>query len=82
MKLRRELSGDLENIVTMAMRKEPDRRYSSVAQLANDVERYLTACRCWHAPIRGTIAPRSSSVAHTLSVGLSAAFVAMLLGFT
>ncbi len=33
---------DLENIVQMALRKEPVRRYSSVEQFAADIERYLT----------------------------------------
>lgn len=37
----RELKGDLDNIVLMAMRKEPGRRYASVAQLAADVRAYL-----------------------------------------
>jgi eukaryotic-like serine/threonine-protein kinase len=40
-KLRRRLRGDLDNIVLMAMRKEPERRYSSVAQFANDIQRHL-----------------------------------------
>jgi len=39
--LRRTLRGDLDNIVLMAMRKEPDRRYASVNQLAEDVRRHL-----------------------------------------
>ncbi|MGB6386153.1 MAG: serine/threonine-protein kinase [Terriglobales bacterium] len=38
----RTLSGDLDNIVLMAMRKEPARRYVSVAALASDVQAYLT----------------------------------------
>jgi eukaryotic-like serine/threonine-protein kinase len=38
----RTLSGDLDNIVLMAMRKEPARRYVSVAALASDVKAYLT----------------------------------------
>jgi serine/threonine protein kinase/tetratricopeptide (TPR) repeat protein len=37
----RSLRGDLDNIVLMAMRKEPQRRYASVAQFAEDVNRYL-----------------------------------------
>jgi serine/threonine-protein kinase len=37
----RKLKGDLDNIVLMAMRKEPDRRYASVAQLAADVRAYM-----------------------------------------
>ncbi len=37
----KELGGDLDNIVLMAMRKEPARRYASVSQLAEDIEAYL-----------------------------------------
>jgi eukaryotic-like serine/threonine-protein kinase len=39
--LRRQLRGDLDTIVSVAMRKEPPRRYSSVEQLAEDVRRHL-----------------------------------------
>ena len=38
----RTLGGDLDNIVLMAMRKEPARRYVSVSALAGDVKAYLT----------------------------------------
>ncbi|MGH9830180.1 MAG: hypothetical protein ACREDR_43775, partial [Blastocatellia bacterium] len=40
-KLRRRLSGDLDNIIMMAMRKEPSRRYASVEQFSEDIRRYL-----------------------------------------
>lgn len=40
-RVRKQLEGDLDNIVLMAMRKEPDRRYLSVDQLAEDLNRYL-----------------------------------------
>ena len=40
-KLRKQLIGDLDNIVLMALRKEPSRRYSSVNDLQEDVRRYL-----------------------------------------
>ena len=40
-KLRRRLLGDLDTIVFMAMRKEPQRRYASVEQLSEDVLRHL-----------------------------------------
>ena len=39
--LRRRLSGDLDGIVLMALRKEPDRRYLSVEQFAEDIRRHL-----------------------------------------
>jgi serine/threonine protein kinase/tetratricopeptide (TPR) repeat protein len=40
-KLRKRLSGDLDNIVLMALRKEPQRRYSSVEQFGEDIRRHL-----------------------------------------
>ena len=40
-RLRRELAGDLDTIVLTALRKQPERRYASVAQMVGDVERYL-----------------------------------------
>lgn len=46
-RLARELAGDLDNIVLMALRKEPERRYASAQALAEDIERSLA-----HLPIR------------------------------
>jgi serine/threonine protein kinase/tetratricopeptide (TPR) repeat protein len=40
-KLSKRLKGDLDNIVGMALRKEPQRRYASVEQFAQDLRRYL-----------------------------------------
>jgi serine/threonine protein kinase len=40
-KLARKLSGDVDNIVLMTMRKEAARRYASVEQLREDIRRYL-----------------------------------------
>jgi serine/threonine protein kinase len=40
-KLSKRLRGDLDNIVLMALRKEPQRRYVSVEQFAEDIRRYL-----------------------------------------
>lgn len=39
--LSRQLRGDLDTIVAMAIRKEPERRYPSVAALDADLARYL-----------------------------------------
>jgi serine/threonine-protein kinase len=40
-RLRAQLSGDLDAIVAMALRKEPGRRYASAALLAQDIEHHL-----------------------------------------
>ena len=42
-RLWRRVRGDLDTIVRKAMHPEPDRRYGSVQQLAEDVERYLSS---------------------------------------
>lgn len=36
-----QLKGDLDNLVMMAIRKEPDRRYKTVDELINDIDNYL-----------------------------------------
>ena len=38
----RKVDADLDNILLMALRKEPQRRYGSVEQLANDLRNYLS----------------------------------------
>ncbi len=40
-RLKRSLSGDLDNILLMALRKEPQRRYASVEQFSEDLRRHL-----------------------------------------
>ena len=53
-KLRRALSGDIDNIILMAMRKSPRRRYTSAEQFAHDIENHLhdrpviAAPETWH----------------------------------
>jgi serine/threonine protein kinase len=37
-----DLDSDLDNIVLMAMRKEPERRYPSVERFSDDIHRYLS----------------------------------------
>lgn len=45
--LRKRLSGDLDTILLHAMHKEPERRYGSAAEFADDLRRYLD-----HLPVR------------------------------
>jgi eukaryotic-like serine/threonine-protein kinase len=52
-----QLKGDLDNIVLMALRKEPPRRYSSVSEFSEDIHRHLTGL-----PVR---ARKSDMFSHT-----------------
>lgn len=40
-RLRRQVSGDLDNILLMALRREPKRRYPSVLQFSQDLQHFL-----------------------------------------
>ena len=42
LRLRKRLQGDLDYILLKALRKEPQKRYSSVEQFAEDIRRHLT----------------------------------------
>ncbi|MCH9651369.1 MAG: tetratricopeptide repeat protein [Deltaproteobacteria bacterium] len=58
--LQQRLQGDLDTIALMALRKEPERRYASVAALSEDIGLYLR-----HRPIRArkeTLSYRSSKL--------------------
>ncbi|MCS6804680.1 MAG: serine/threonine-protein kinase [Acidobacteriota bacterium] len=80
-KLRHELEGDLDNIVLMAMRKEPQRRYSSVEQFSEDIRRHLVGL-----PViaqKGTVRYRVGKFIgrHKIGIVVTAAFVALIIGF-
>ena len=79
--LHRRLRGDLDNIVLMALRKEPERRYASVEQMLEDIERYRGGL-----PVRArrdTLAYRAHKFVsrHALGVAAAAAFALLLLGY-
>jgi len=75
---RKEIGPDLDNIVLMAMRKEPERRYPSAGELSEDIRRYLAGF-----PVRArkdTLRYRSSKFIrrHTLALAAAAAVLIML----
>lgn len=79
-RLRARLSGDLDAIVAMAMRKEPDRRYPSVEALADDLNRHLLGqpVRARHGDWRYNTAKFLRR--HLLAVaGVAAAFLGLAL---
>lgn len=79
-RLKRALAGDLDTIVLMALRKEPERRYASVADLSLDLRNYRH---------RLPVSARPDSVSYRLSrflrrnlipASLSAVAVLFMLG--
>lgn len=79
-KLARRLRGDLDNIVLMALRKEPDRRYASVEQFSEDIRRHLEGLPVIARP--ATIGYRASKFIqrHKAGVAATALIVVTLIG--
>ncbi|HTN73005.1 MAG TPA: protein kinase [Methylomirabilota bacterium] len=74
--LRHRLKGDLDNILLKALRKEPERRYSSVEQFAEDIRRHLEG-----RPViarKDTIRYRTVKFAQRHKAGVAAATLAAL----
>jgi serine/threonine-protein kinase len=80
-RLRRRLQGDLDNVVRMAMQKDPLRRYASVAELSEDLRRHLDGLPVKARP--DTFAYRSAKFVrrHWAAAAFSAAFLVFLVGF-
>jgi non-specific serine/threonine protein kinase/serine/threonine-protein kinase len=74
------LEGDLDNIVMTALRREPERRYASVAALADDVGRYLDGRPVSAHP--STVAYRAAKFVrrHAAAVAATALAVVALAG--
>ncbi|MEP7340374.1 MAG: tetratricopeptide repeat protein [Acidobacteriota bacterium] len=80
-RLSRRLQGDLDNIVLMALRKEPQRRYVSAQQLSEDIGRHLAG-----RPViarEDTLGYRAEKFVkrNKAAVAAAAVFVVLLAGF-
>ncbi len=71
-----QLRGDLDNIVMMAMRKEPARRYPSVEKLSDDIRRYLDGLPVTARP--DTFTYRAGKFVRRHRVGVSAVALVLL----
>lgn len=80
-RLKRVLSGELGYILMMAMRKEPQRRYSSVEQMSADIERYLGGQPIIARP--DTLGYRTNKFIqrHRVSAGAGAVVLILIVGF-
>jgi len=75
------LRGDVDNIVLMALRKEPERRYGSVMQFSEDIRRHLEGL-----PViarKDTLGYRSAKFLqrHKAGVAVTALFLTLIIGF-
>jgi non-specific serine/threonine protein kinase/serine/threonine-protein kinase len=75
----RELRGDLDIITLKALRKEPERRYASVEQLAQDLQRHLDRLPVLAAPDAWTYRARKFVRRHWVGLAAAAAVVLALL---
>ena len=69
----RRVRGELDSIVLMALRKEPQRRYTSVEQMAEDIDRYLQSL-----PVRAqkqTLSYRTAKFVTRHKAALAGAFL-------
>lgn len=75
-RLQRRLAGDLDNILLMALRKEPERRYPSAEQLADDLGRHVEGLPVTASP--GSWTYRALKFAGRHKVGMTASLAALL----
>ncbi len=79
-KIKRRLTGDVDNIVLKAMQKEPERRYSSVEQFSEDIRRHLAGL-----PViarKNSIGYRSKKYFQRHRAAVITAFIFLLIIFT
>ncbi len=74
-RLRRVLQGDLDNILMMALRKEPERRYQSVERLSEDIRRHLAGQTVMARPDTVTYRVQKFVKRNRVAVGLTAALL-------
>ncbi len=80
-RLQRFLRGEVDSIIDMAMRKDPERRYSSAEQLAADLERHLSGKPVLASKDTWLYRTRKFIGRHKLAVAASTAAVVTLAAF-
>jgi tetratricopeptide (TPR) repeat protein len=71
-RLRRKLAGDLDAIVLKALEKEPERRYASVRELADDLQRHLAGLPVRARPARLAYRARKFVLRHRIPLAAAA----------
>ncbi|MCC5908104.1 MAG: tetratricopeptide repeat protein [Balneolaceae bacterium] len=81
-KQKRKLRGDLDTVILMALRKEPDRRYSSAEQFAKDIKNYLADRPVTAHSDSWSYRSKKFISRHKAGVSVSAAILFMLILYT
>ena len=79
--LARQLSGDLDNIVLKALLPEPEQRYGSARELADDLDRYLQGLPVLARPTSLTYRTGKFVRRHAVATTAFLAFLSLLVGF-
>lgn len=79
--LQRMLRGDLDNMVMMALRKEPIRRYASAEAFYTDIDRYLKGEPVAARPNTAGYVIRKFALRHKKGVGIAVAMLLLTIGF-
>jgi serine/threonine-protein kinase len=80
-KLKRRLKGDLDNIVLVALRKEPARRYRSVNEFSEDIRLHLASMPVLAQPDSWRYRSEKFLHRHTVGVAMSGILVTLLAAF-
>jgi serine/threonine protein kinase len=75
-RLRHILQGDLDSIVLMALRKEPERRYHSVEQFSEDIRRHLEGLSV--IARKDTLSYRTAKFIQRNKIGVAAAAIILV----
>lgn len=76
--LRKQLTGDLDNILSYALRKEPDRRYRSADEFSDELQRYLDGRAVMAAGDTVAYLVGKFIRRHRLGVGIAAVLTTLL----
>jgi serine/threonine-protein kinase len=79
--LRRRLAGDVDRMVLAALRKEPERRYGSAEQLAEDINRHLEGKPIWARSDSAGYRARKFVLRHRVGVSVAAGLLLMLMAY-
>ena len=80
--LRRDLEGDLDRVLLMALERDREQRYATASDLALDLEHYLADEPVMASPTTGMYRARKFVRRHRVGVSFAATVLALLVAFS